>query len=62
MKIMNCPYCGEDKEFLFQMPVVIKAENEDGVIKTYTREGYDKDGKLDKICFDCLKFEVEECL
>lgn len=48
-----CPYCDERKDALIQLPITVFRE--DG--KTLTRDGY---GRLEVICFDCLKVEVDE--
>lgn len=57
----NCPYCGEEKDYLIKMPVVIVVETIAGEA-TYTREGYKANGEPDNICFDCLKVEAQEVL
>jgi hypothetical protein len=60
--MLKCPYCEEIKAYLIKMPVVLKAIGDDGREKTYKREGFDKRGLGESICFDCLKFEAEEVL
>jgi hypothetical protein len=59
--MIECSYCGEEKEILVQMPVVVVKGTVAGEAY-YQREGFKSNGKPDNICFDCLKTEAEEVL
>jgi hypothetical protein len=58
---MECSYCGEEKEVLIKLPVIVVKGTIAGEA-TYTREGYKSNGEPDNICFDCLNYEAQEAL
>ncbi|CAH0346009.1 hypothetical protein [Bacillus sp. CECT 9360] len=58
--MIKCPYCNEEKNILFRMPVEVITDRGEG--EEYYKRSALKIGGLDKICFDCLKSETEEDL
>lgn len=56
---MICSVCDKQKPFVLKYPFTIESENEDGIVRTFTDRGFDKNGHRNNICLDCLKSEAE---